>query len=248
MPCDARQGERPDAATLPNPPALNDEGGREAGDVIPHVGLCHVTHGPADDCSDLSFVIQILTILRTNQRAAMDVQRRGRFLEIGVSPSALSTLFRAKPFAAVTTQEMAQTARIGAGTLFLYASSKEDLLVLVFKDEMLDVARRTFAKVGRTLPIVEQPMVCFMAYHARDLALSRVLLKELTILSNAERRLDCGADACDPWRHWRAPWSGASAARRLVPAGGPHLSRGVVCRLLPRPDGMVERRDDKSRI
>ena len=102
-------------------------------------------------------------------------------------------LFRAKPFAAVTTQEVAHAAHIAAGTLFLYVTSKEDLLVLVFKDEMAQVVRKTFAGIDRAAPITEQLLRCFAAmkaYHDRDVALSRVLLKELTILSNAARRAD----------------------------------------------------------
>ena len=106
---------------------------------------------------------------------------------------AARALFHAKRFADVTTQEIAHAAHIGAGTLFLYVTSKEDLLVLVFKDEMINVARRTFAKIDARKPIVEQLLECFnamMAYHGRDLALARVLLKEVAILSNPVRRAD----------------------------------------------------------
>ena len=109
---------------------------------------------------------------------------------------AAHALFRAKDFAAVTTQEIAQAADIAAGTLFLYVTSKEDLLVLVFKDEMVAVARKAFAGVDRGLPLAGQLLLCFnsmKSYHARDLALSRVLLKELTVLSNTARRADIAA-------------------------------------------------------
>jgi AcrR family transcriptional regulator len=46
--------------------------------------------------------------------------------------AAAKALFAAKGFAQTTTQEIAERAEIGAGTLFLYAKSKEDLLVMVF--------------------------------------------------------------------------------------------------------------------
>src|SRR5260370_42018218 len=45
-------------------------------------------------------------------------------------------LFGRKGFEATTTREIAAAADIGAGTLFLYAGSKEDLLVLLFREEI----------------------------------------------------------------------------------------------------------------
>ena len=126
----------------------------------------------------------------TNRREQNKSDKLQRILRAG------RTLCRATPFAAVTTQEIAQAADIAAGTLFLYVTSKEDLLVLVFKDEMIAVARRAFGKIDRSLPVAGQLLICFRrmrSYHARDVALARVLLKELTILSNARRRADIAA-------------------------------------------------------
>lgn len=55
-------------------------------------------------------------------------------------------LFHTQGFAETTTLQIAETADIGTGTLFLYARSKEALLVLVFKDEMMEVALDSFTK------------------------------------------------------------------------------------------------------
>lgn len=107
--------------------------------------------------------------------------------------SAARRLFREKGFADTTTQEIAEAADIGSGTLFLYAKSKEDLLVVVFKDEMLAVAAEAFTTLDRSKPLLDQLMTVFgnmITYHQRDMALSRVLIKELTVLTNPDRRRD----------------------------------------------------------
>jgi len=95
--------------------------------------------------------------------------------------AAARALFRDKGFAETTTQQIAEVADIGTGTLFLYARSKEDLLVMVFRDEMIETARRAFAEIDPDLPLLDQLIELFGAmleYHARDTALARILLKE----------------------------------------------------------------------
>jgi AcrR family transcriptional regulator len=106
---------------------------------------------------------------------------------------AAKQLFGTKGFAQTTTQEIAEAADIGTGTLFLYAKTKEDLLVMVFKDEMLETSKAAFAKVPATAPLVDQLMHVFnnmVAYHDRDIEIAKALLKEVTILTTPERRND----------------------------------------------------------
>ena len=106
---------------------------------------------------------------------------------------AARALFRAKGFEGTTTQEIAEAADIGSGTLFLYAKSKEDLLVMVFKDEITDVLERTFVTLPHDKPLQEQLdqlFAGFIAYHKRDVDLSRALIKELAFLSNTARKRD----------------------------------------------------------
>lgn len=91
-------------------------------------------------------------------------------------------LFRDRGFAETTTQQIAEAADIGTGTLFLYARSKEDLLVLVFSDEMLETARAAFARVDPDATLLDQLMQVFssmLAYHERDPDIARLLLKEV---------------------------------------------------------------------
>jgi AcrR family transcriptional regulator len=107
--------------------------------------------------------------------------------------AAARTLFHKQGFAATTTQEIAYLADIGSGTLFLYAKSKEDLLILVFKDEILEIVDRAYASCPKTASVIDQVMHilnAFIAYHKQDLALASALIKEITLVTNAERRVD----------------------------------------------------------
>lgn len=105
-------------------------------------------------------------------------------------------LFATKGFGETTTQEIAEQADIGTGTLFLYAKTKEDLLIMVFKDEMIETSRTAFRKVSPDAPLIDQLMQVFgsmIAYHNRDVPLARALIREITILARPERREDVRA-------------------------------------------------------
>lgn len=107
--------------------------------------------------------------------------------------AAARDLFATKGFSETTTQEIAERADIGTGTLFLYAKSKEDLLIMVFKDEMIETSQTALRKVSPDTPLVDQLMQVFgamVAYHNRDLPLARALIREITILANPDRRED----------------------------------------------------------
>jgi AcrR family transcriptional regulator len=107
--------------------------------------------------------------------------------------AAARRLFRDQGYAETTTQQIAKAARIAAGTLFLYAQSKEDLLVLVFKDELEEAFERIYRAIPRDAPLERQVgrlFDGFIAYHKRDLDIARAITEELTFLGNPERRRD----------------------------------------------------------
>ena len=107
--------------------------------------------------------------------------------------AAARKLFAAQGFFETTTFQIAEAADIGTGTLFLYARTKEELLVMVFKDEMLETAVESFLRIPKTLPIVDQLITVFermVDYHARDLDLTRILLREIIIPAEGRRRQD----------------------------------------------------------
>ena len=95
-------------------------------------------------------------------------------------------LFWEKGFAATTTREIAAAADIGAGTLFLYAGTKEDLLVLLFREEMGRVVADAFATMPAR-PLLDQMLHLFgamMALHERDRGLARVFVRELPFVED----------------------------------------------------------------
>jgi len=95
-------------------------------------------------------------------------------------------LFGRKGFEATTTREIAAAADIGAGTLFLYAGTKEDLLVLLFREEIGRVVRDAFATMPAR-PLLEKVLHLFgamIALHERDPGLARVFVRELPFVED----------------------------------------------------------------
>lgn len=95
-------------------------------------------------------------------------------------------LFGRKGFEASTTREIAAAADIGAGTLFLYAGTKEDLLVLLFREDMSRVVKDAFATMPAR-PLLEQVLHLFGAMiglHEKDRGLARVFVRELPFVED----------------------------------------------------------------
>ncbi len=91
-------------------------------------------------------------------------------------------LFNAKGFEETTTRELARSAGVGTGTLFLYFPEKPDLLLHLFHRDVRDVNARAFATVPPHSPLVDQLSHVFQRwydYYERDLRLSKALLREL---------------------------------------------------------------------
>jgi len=66
---------------------------------------------------------------------------------------AARSLFHARGFEAVITDEIAAAAGVAKGTLFLHAPSKERLLLLAYEAELRRVAARAVARVPRELDV-----------------------------------------------------------------------------------------------
>src|ERR1700722_15286226 len=75
---------------------------------------------------------------------------------------AVRKLFGRKGFEAPPPREIAAAADIGAGTLFLYAGTKEDLLVLIFREDMSRVVADAFATMPAR-PLLDQVLHLFGA-------------------------------------------------------------------------------------
>ncbi|MFZ3033097.1 MAG: TetR/AcrR family transcriptional regulator [Parvibaculum sp.] len=100
--------------------------------------------------------------------------------------AAAKELFGSKGFADTTTQEIAERADIGTGTLFLYAKSKEELLVMVFSGDMLKEVQTAFSHLPASGSLVDKLMHAFgsmIEHHDQDRDLAKALLKEVSVLS-----------------------------------------------------------------
>ncbi|MCY4427140.1 MAG: TetR/AcrR family transcriptional regulator [Halieaceae bacterium] len=100
-------------------------------------------------------------------------------------------LFETQGFEKTTTQQIADVADIGTGTLFLYTESKEDLLIMVFEGEMREQAAHAFSRISESASPVDQICSVFsdmMDYHAKDLMISEVLIKSMVMAPAAEHR------------------------------------------------------------
>ncbi len=103
---------------------------------------------------------------------------------------AASSLFATRGFEATTTAAIAEEAGIGTGTLYLYVTSKEDLLVAVFREEVDQLWDDAFAQVDPDAPVLSQLMRAFghaTAYHEKEPELARIYFKELMFVSPAMR-------------------------------------------------------------
>ena len=100
---------------------------------------------------------------------------------------AARTLFARKGFEATTTREIARLADVGVGTVFLHAISKQDLLVMIFREEAGLAVDTAFATMG-TRPLLDSLLRIFnalIAHHERNLGLARVFVRELPFVDDA---------------------------------------------------------------
>ena len=131
------------------------------------------------------------TELGKRQRNKLDKQRR--------IVAAATALFQAKGFEDTTTAEIATAAGIGAGTLYLYVESKEELLVSAFVNVAVEAWTEAFELVDRSAKVVDQIMTLLLHvtdHHEADRRLARSFFKELPYVSTSGR---VGTDAFTGW-------------------------------------------------
>jgi len=112
--------------------------------------------------------------LGKRERNKLDKQRR--------IVAAATKLFQEKGFDDTTTAEIASAAGIGAGTLYLYVESKEDLLVSAFINVAGGAWTEAFDRVDPDADVVQQIMALLLhvtEHHEADRRLARSFFKEL---------------------------------------------------------------------
>jgi AcrR family transcriptional regulator len=99
---------------------------------------------------------------------------------------AARALFARKGFELTTTREIARAADVGVGTVFLHAGSKQDLLVMIFREEAgraVDAAFETMAE-RRLIDQLLRVFGALIAHHERNIGLARVFVKELPFVDD----------------------------------------------------------------
>lgn len=122
------------------------------------------------------------------QAGRREENRRSKMAAI---ESAGRQLFDEKGFEETTTRELARSAGVGTGTLFLYFPEKRDLLLHLFHRDVVDVNAQAFATRPERGGLVEQACHVFQRcydYYERDLRLSRSLIRELLFAEPDARR------------------------------------------------------------
>ena len=106
--------------------------------------------------------------------------------------AAAKRLFSDQGFEGTTTRQIANEADIGTGTLFLYAKTKEELLVLVFQEDMVQLRDDAFASLpdgGTLLDEVFHVYRAMCEFHERDRGLGRAYVKEMGFVSGPNRQV-----------------------------------------------------------
>jgi AcrR family transcriptional regulator len=116
------------------------------------------------------------------QEATQGKREQKKLDKIRRIKQAAAELFAKKGFDAATTHDIARRARVGKGTLFLYARDKRDLVFLIFNDEIRRISNTAFAQAKPDMPLLEQLVSVGAAIYkgfSRNVPLSRILLAEL---------------------------------------------------------------------
>ena len=131
-------------------------------------------------------IVEIVGRAERNKR-----DKRARLL------AAARELFRTKGFEQTTTSEIAERADVGKGTLFFHAQSKDELLVMVFQEDIGRTINRAFSTVPKAA-LLDQAMHVFNAMlkqNQRELELARIFVRELAFVRGDHHGIDVVMEA-----------------------------------------------------
>lgn len=93
-------------------------------------------------------------------------------------------------YGSATMRRIAQRAHVGLGTLFNYAESKQDLVFLIFNDELAALTDKALATARSGTSLIDQLMAIFRCHYRHfgsKPELARILLQELTFYSTGKQ-------------------------------------------------------------
>jgi AcrR family transcriptional regulator len=158
------------------------------------------------------------TIAPRGRRERNKLEKRARLIQ------AARRLFAAKGFDAATMQEIASAADLGAGTVYLYAPSKDDLLVTVSCEDLHAAFERAAAAAGPPSAIaaplldrIARFLDVLIDYHHDDVALARAFMRLLAVIPGPQSRREVQRINQDLHRRLRALVEAAPEIRRDAP-------------------------------
>ena len=120
-----------------------------------------------------------------DERTQESLRDRSKRKKLERIERAARRLFAKHGFEGTTTRAIAEAAKIGAGTLFVYFPEKLDLLAHLYQQDLERVVFGELDALPGDLPLAESCMRLFDAsydFYATDPALARTFVKELMFL------------------------------------------------------------------
>jgi AcrR family transcriptional regulator len=119
------------------------------------------------------------------EKAAMGRRAQNKQDKLDRIRRAAQRLFSEQGYDDATLRQVASLAGVGFGTIFAYAQDKRDLLFLLFAEDISRLSTEPFQTVDPTQPFIDQLLHVFGGNYklfARDPALARILLREITFV------------------------------------------------------------------
>jgi AcrR family transcriptional regulator len=113
--------------------------------------------------------------------ATTSVRERGKIERRQRVRQAALEMFAEKGYDATTTKEIAERAQVGAGTVFVYARDKRELLMMVMNDQLDALTDEELDDAAAEISLLDQIMIFFAkryALWARNPELSRCTVRE----------------------------------------------------------------------
>jgi len=126
---------------------------------------------------------------RAVSRKIKGLRERNKETKLARIERAARKLFSEQGYEETTTREIAARAGIGTGTLFVYFPEKRDLLFHLFRADVVGIKDAAFASAprGNLVDRLMSVFTRFFDYYARDPRLSRIFVKELPFMEDADR-------------------------------------------------------------
>lgn len=122
----------------------------------------------------------------------LGLRERNKLDKLRRIKDAARRLFVAKGFDDATMREIALSAGVGLGTLFLYAENKRDLLFLIINDDLEAVTQQAEDAIEASAPLIDNLLTVARVHYeffGRQPALSRLVLREMAFYdSGAQAR------------------------------------------------------------